>query len=326
MLELKITSQNDGQRIEKFVRKTLNEAPLSYIYKAFRKKDIKVNGHWVRKDHVLHKGDVVRIYVTDAQLEDFHKPKELKKAEFPYEIIYEDENIFIANKPAGILVYGDEMEKRNTLTEKVRAYLCLKGEYDPSSSSFAPSPAHRLDRNTSGCVIYGKTDAALKALEELFKEREGIKKTYLALCAGSLDGSGLIDKPLKKDSASGMVKVASIEEGAKNALTEWRALEKFGSCTLVECLLLTGRTHQIRVHMASIGHPLIGDAKYGDFALNKAFRARYGVSRQFLHAEKASFGELTGPLAYLSGREFEAALPKDKEEVLKSLRSETGRD
>jgi len=320
MVEIKVSALEDGQKIEKFVKKSLNEAPLGFIYKAFRKKDIKINGHWVKKDAVVHTGDLVRIYVTDTQLKDFAKPKEVIKKPLPYEIIYEDKNILIVNKPAGVLVYGDEKEKRNTLTQNVQNYLYFKGEYDPAHHSFVPSPAHRLDRNTSGLVLFGKKDSALKELEELFKERKNISKKYYALVAGTLEGKGEVDAPLLKDSNSGMVKVASLANGAKSAKTLYRSLEVFEDSSLVECDLLTGRTHQIRVHMAYIHHPLLGDAKYGDFALNRKYKEKYGLSSQFLHAYSFEFGEIPGVLSYLSHKNFLAPLPKEKEKVLSLLR------
>ena len=128
MKEILVPANSDGQRIEKFVRKYLSEAPLGFIYKAFRKKDIKINGHWVPKDAIVHEGDVVRIYVSDQQLEDFRKPRPVEKKEFPYEIIYEDSNVLIINKPKGVLVYGDATGVRETLGNAVLDYLYLKGE------------------------------------------------------------------------------------------------------------------------------------------------------------------------------------------------------
>ena len=320
MLEITIAKTDDGARIEKFVRRYLSDAPLSFIYKAFRKKDIKVNGHWVHKDHVLKEGDVVRIYVTDQQLEDFRKPKAPEKIELKFPIIYEDENVLIVNKPSGILVYGDAKEKRNTLANNVLNYLYFKGEYDPNSGAFVPSPAHRLDRNTSGLVIFGKNDAALKQLEELFKERTSIKKMYLALVKGIIKEEGEINAPLKKDESSGFVKVVSIENGGKTALTKYKPIEHFSSCTLVECELITGRTHQIRAHMAYIGRPLVGDGKYGDFSFNREFKTKFGIEHQFLHAKSMSFGKIDGVLSSLSDKTFVASMPKDKSGCLTKLR------
>lgn len=324
MVEFKVSSLEDGQKIEKFIKKALNEAPLGFIYKAFRKKDIKINGHWVKKDAIVHTDDIVRIYVTDEQMKDFAKPKEVSKKPLPYEIVYEDENVLMVNKPAGVLVYGDEKEKRNTLTQNVQNYLYFKGEYNPAHHSFVPSPAHRLDRNTSGLVIFGKKDASLKELEELFKERDNISKKYLALVAGKVTQEGEVDAPLLKDATTGVVKVASLKDGAKNARTLYKPLETFQDSSLVECDLLTGRTHQIRVHMAYISHPLVGDAKYGDFSLNRLYRQKYNVSMQFLHAYTFEFGNIGGVLSYLKGKKFVAPLPKDKKDVLETLRKQNG--
>ena len=320
MKEISVSSQNAGQKAEKFVRKYLPEAPLGFIYKAFRKKDIKVNGKWVKKDHILEEGDVVRIYVTDAQLEDFRKPRPVEKKEFPYEIVYEDENVLVVNKPSGILVYGDKTGVRETLRNAVLDYLYLKGEYDPNSSSFTPSPAHRLDRNTSGLIVYGKTDAALKQLTDLFKERNDIEKHYLALVLGDLPSDrGEIKKPLKKDSFSGRVSVCPIEEGGKSALTRYIVKKRYGEYTLVEAELVTGRTHQIRAHFASIGHPLVGDEKYGDFASCRKVKALTGMDYQFLHAYSMSFGSLSGTLQNLSGKTIYAKMPANLAKAIEIL-------
>lgn len=322
MKEIVVSSINAGQKAEKLVRKYLPEAPLGFIYKAFRKKDIKVNGHWVKKDFVVSEGDVVKIYVSEQQLEDFRKPRPVEKREFPYEIVYEDNEVLLINKPRGILVYGDKTGVRETLGNAVLDYLYLKGEYDPSETSFTPSPAHRLDRNTSGLVIYGKTDAALKQLTDLFKERKGISKHYLAFLVGNLNkDSGEIDKPLRKDAFSGRVSVCPLEEGGKTALTKYEVRKRYPGYTLVEADLITGRTHQIRVHFASIGHPLVGDEKYGDFASCRLVKERTGLDSQFLHAYKMSFSSLAGALSGLSGKSFEAAMPK---ELLKAIEILTG--
>lgn len=324
MKEITIDAKNAGQKAEKFVRRYLSEAPLGYIYKAFRKKDIKANGHWIHKDYILQEGDVVRIYVTDQQLADFAKPREAEKAMLPYPIVYEDDQLLIVDKPAGLLVIGDETEKRNTLGRKVLDYLYFKGEFDPNNHAFVPAPAHRLDRNTAGLVIFGKTDAALKELEELFKDRDEIEKRYTALVVGTLKGEGEIAAPLKKNPESGLVSVTSVKDGGKEALTRYQVLENFPDATLVEAELVTGRTHQIRVHFASINHPLVGDGKYGDFAANRAYKTRYGFERQFLHATSFRFKNVTGVLANLKGKTFLSPLNKDEEALLCSLRGNAG--
>lgn len=319
MKEITIDRNNAGQKVEKFVKNYLKEAPLGFIYKAFRKKDIKVNGRWVRKDAVLEEGDVLRIYVTDEQLKDFLLPKKVEKKNISYPIVYEDENILIVNKPSGVMVVGDGKETRKTLAKEVVDYLYFKGEYDPSSGAFTPAPAHRIDRNTSGLVLFGKNDASLKALTELFKNRENIRKTYFGLAKGEISQEGEIDKPLRKDSSKGMVYVCSVEKGGREAKTKYRPVQFFKGFTLLELELLTGRTHQIRVHLASIGHPLVGDGKYGDFETNRFFKSHVGFDHQFLHAAKIQLGKITGTLSYLSDKSFEAPFSKEETKVLSSL-------
>lgn len=317
MKEITITKANDGQRIEKFIRHYLSEAPLGYIYKAFRKKDIKINGHWVRKDAIVREGDVVRIYVTDSQLEDFAKPKEIIQKPFNHPIVYEDENILIVNKPSGLLVMGDEKEKRVTLANDVLSYLYSKGEYNPKDSSFTPSPAHRLDRNTSGIIVFGKTDEALKELTLLFKERTNIDKRYLALVTGiPQKEEGTINAPLLKDEKMGLVKVSP---DGKEAISKYKVLEKYNDSSLVEVELLTGRTHQIRVHLAYVGNPIIGDGKYGNFEINRIYKEKYRISNQFLIAYSLSFKDVKGLLSYLSGKTFKISLKKDEKSILESL-------
>jgi 23S rRNA pseudouridine955/2504/2580 synthase len=319
MKEIVVTSNENGQKAEKFVRKFLSEAPLGFIYKSFRKKDIKVNGHWIHKDFVLHTGDVLRVYVTDQQLADFSKPREAEKKPLDYPIVYEDANVLIVDKPAGLLVYGEDDEHRKTLTRNVIDYLYYKGEYDPEKHAFNPAPAHRLDRNTAGLVIFGKTNEALRDLTALFKDREDISKKYLALVDGDLEGSGTIDKPLKKNLDTGLVSVTPLEKGGKSALTNYKVLHNYKGCTLVECEILTGRTHQIRVHMASIGHPVLGDGKYGNFEDNRKYRSLYGLTYQFLHAHEMSFGKLEGVLAPLSEKTFVSELTKQEQAILAKL-------
>jgi len=305
MIEKIIDKANSNQKAEKYVRRLLEKAPLSLIYKTFRKKDIKVNGHWIKKDHILMEGDTLRIYITEAQLEEFSKPREAVKAPLEYPIVYEDDKILIIDKPAGLLVVGDEKETRNTLARKVLDYLYYKDEFDPDNHSFVPSPAHRIDRNTSGLVIFGKTNEALSELTRLFKERDDIDKRYLTIVVGSLENDeGTIDKPLKKDSSTGMVSVCSLKDGGKTAITKYKVLARCGGFSKVEVELLTGRTHQIRAHFASIGHPIIGDGKYGDFSINRELKQMYGLQYQYLHAYKMSFKNPGYPLKYLSNKEF----------------------
>lgn len=321
MKEIKITSSQENQTIFKFVKKYLSNAPLSFIEKLFRIKDVKVNGKRVDKSFVLSCDDVVRIYVTDSQLDEFNKLSDINITKSFPNVIYEDENILICNKPSGILVHKGNDEKEITLSDMVLNYLSSKGEFDLSKSEgFIPSLAHRIDRNTSGLVVFGKNIKSLQALEGLFKERDNISKYYLALVNGKIVKGGIIDKPLYKDENKGIVSIRSISNGGKTAITKYEVEENFDKYTLVSVELLTGRTHQIRVHFASINHPLLGDSKYGDFNENKEFKKKYRYENQFLHAHIIKFGKLEGILSYLSNKEFVAPLGKKEREVIKMLR------
>lgn len=322
MKEVLITKENSNQRVDKFIRKYLNDAPLSFIYKTFRKKDVKINGKWVKENYILKENDLLRIYISDEQLNEFNKPIDISKINYQNEIniVYEDNNILIVNKPKGILIHGDKCEKRKTLANSVLSYLYKKGEFKNDGKSFIPSPTHRLDRNTSGLVVFAKNVLASQEMMNLFKTHEAIKKTYLLLAFNSTKNKeGEISFPLIKDSKNGFVRVGKLEEGAKEAKTLYKVIDENNDYSLIEATLITGRTHQLRVHFSAINLPIVGDEKYGDFAKNKIFEDKYQYRTQFLIAYKLSFGEVHGELSYLSHRSFKAALSQKEEEILKKL-------
>lgn len=320
MKQVVITAKEANQRIDKFVKKYLNEAPLSFIYKLFRKKDVKVNGHWVKQDYFINPGDVISIYINDEQIKEFSKPKETIKKDFPHEIVYEDENILLVNKPRGLLVHGDISEKRVTLTNDVLNYLYFKGEYDPNSDKgFTPAPAHRLDRNTSGIIAYAKTLDALNCLENLFKDKTELTKTYLALVVGSFPNYMEIDLPLLKNPDSGLVKVTSEKDGGQRALSKVSINKHFNGYSLVNVELVTGRTHQIRVHLSAKNYPVVGDGKYGNFKINREFKNLYNFENQFLHAYSLEFKNIGEPLSYLKNKKFTAEMPLIERKILDKL-------
>ena len=318
-----VNNKESGQTLEKYVKKVLSYAPLSFIYKLFRKKDIKVNGHWQKEKYVINEGEEITIFVSDEQLEEFHKKfnftpnDEVKKW-----IIYEDKNVILINKPRGILVQKDENYNDKPLDQMVIEYLMFKGEYDPQNDlAFKPGPAHRIDRNTSGLIIFGKNHDALAYLFELFQKHELIGKHYLCLVTGDIEKEGIVDVPLRKNFDTKKVVVAPLSSGAKTAKTIYHPIERFGDFTLLDITLVTGRTHQIRVHMSYVRHHVVGDGKYGDFKVNNMVDREYGFKNQFLHASEIHFGELRKPLENLSRKSFKAEMPEEYINLLNQLRN-----
>lgn len=319
-MEITISENEKGQRIDKFIKRWIKQAPLSFIYKMFRQKDVKVNGKKAKIDYILKEGDVLNVYLKPELLEQFKKEYIAKPIQTPLTIIYEDSNILVADKPAGVLVHSDEKENRLTLANMLVNYLIQKGEYDPKTSfGFVPGPCHRLDRNTSGLVVCAKTLPAMQELLAMFRERTQIQKEYLLLVKGQVEKKGMIDIPLKKDPEKGMVRRASLKEGGKTAITKYERVKVYSDYSLVKAELLTGRTHQLRAHFAFIGHPIVGDGKYGDFKVNKEFMDLYGLRYQFLHAYSFKFLQVDGVLSYLSNKEFISPLPEKFDKILKSL-------
>ena len=213
MVKLIITENEGNQRLDRFLRKYLKRAPLSMIYKLIRK-DVKVNGKRGHEDTVLQAGDSLVIYIPDDKLAELTAPVKKQKARRSFGIVYEDENVIVVNKPSGLLTHGDSHEKKNTLVNQVCGYLQDKGEYNPSvERTFAPAPANRLDRNTSGLVIFGKTAEALRELTEIIRDKENVRKIYMALVAGRMDGAADIDSRLVKNESTNKVRVAPDGEG-----------------------------------------------------------------------------------------------------------------
>ena len=313
-----IDYQTSDQRVDKFVRKVLNKAPESFIYKLFRIKDIKVAGKPVKRDYVLQVGDEVKIYVTDAQYEQFNALNEVEAMMFPYPIVYEDEQILIVNKPSGILVHGGNAGEVDTLTRAVLSYLKFSGSWN-ETAGVTPAPAHRLDKETSGLIVYGKTIGALQALTKMFASPGAVKKTYIALVSEQTLPNGKIEAPLLKNNATGQVEVVST---GKKALTTYQTRELFNECSLVEVYLHTGRTHQIRAHFASINHPLIGDRRYGNVDINEKFQKDYGIVNQLLSASEITIEKIDPPLAYLKGKSFHIEPSDELVKIIKILQKE----
>lgn len=310
-----ITDNEAGQRLDRYLRKRYTGLSLGEIYKLIRKGVVKVNGRKSKEDYRLKTEDIVEI----PEIEQEEKEAFLN---VPYNIavVYEDENIIIVDKPAGLLVHPDKNEKKHTLINQVLAYLYQKGEYDPKSlSTFTPALCHRLDRNTSGLIIIAKTYPALQTMTTLIRQKR-LRKFYLCLVEGKITKPGVVELRLQKDDEKNQVRVA--KDGLM-AVTNYLPIEVVNGYTLLEVEIVTGRTHQIRVHMASISHPLVGDLKYGKKIDNQTFYKNYGLKRQFLHAYKLVVEAKETPLFYLDGKHFQSELPEDLKKTLLALEKRT---
>lgn len=305
MKELIIGKNDAGQRLDRFVGKSVPLLPESLLQKYIRLKRIKLNGKGARRDVRLSDGDCIQLYIND---EFFEKPKEensyLKVGKPRVSIVYEDENILLADKKPGVLCHSAGQWDYNTLIANIQAYLAQKGEWRPKEeNSFAPALCNRIDRNTGGIVIAAKNAEALRIINEKIRDRE-IEKYYLCLVHGRPSPpSGRLENFLFKDASKNQVYVKSKSEpGARTAVTEYKTIRSKGPLSLVECHLLTGRTHQIRAQMSYAGWPLLGDGKYGSERFNKT----YGETGQALYSYKLLFSFPTdaGMLNYLRGREF----------------------
>lgn len=304
-----ITKNDAGQRVDKFLIKMLKTMPKSLVYKSLRKKRIKVNGKRAAESLILAEGDLLEAYINDEFFEETNEKSEFRKlTSAPLDVVYEDENILIVNKPQGLSVHADETATPDTLINRIQKYLYDKGEYDPGQDqTFSPSLAHRIDRNTAGMVIAAKNAEALRILCEKIKEKE-IEKHYLCITCGHLPKDKATMRAFhRKDEKMKLARITdSRVPGSKEMITKYKVLKRYRNHDLAEVVLITGRTHQIRAHMAHIGHPLLGDGKYGQHGKNPL------LTRQALIAYKLIFRFRTdaGILSYLNNKEIAIPNPR----------------
>ncbi len=316
MQEIIIKANEAGQRFDKMLSKYLNEAPTSFIYKMLRKKNIVLNGKKATGSEKLCAGDSVKLFLSDETIEKFSKVN-IHRTNVKLDIVYEDEHILLINKPVGML--SQKAEAGDTsLIEHLTSYLLSNGSItEESLRTFRPGVCNRLDRNTSGLVVAGKSLLGLQKMSELIQSRE-LRKFYRCLVFDEIKNKSHIDGYLSKDEKTNKVTVSAVEmKNAQRIETEYTPIWSNGKITLLEVHLITGRSHQIRAHLASIGHPIVGDYKYGNARKNQYFTDKYQLKSQFLHAYRLEMPECIGEMAYLSGKHFVAELPALFRRILK---------
>lgn len=310
MKEIKVTKNDSGQRIDRFLSKSF---PLGQgqICKLARKNCIKLNGKKCKPETHIEENDIIKLFIPDDMLIPKAKadPDDFSAVSDKIDIVYEDENILLVDKPVGMVVHEDESGDSDTLINRIKSYLYHKGEYYPESElSFAPALCNRIDRNTCGIVIAAKNAESLRILNQKIRDRE-LTKLYLCIACGKVTpDSATLTAYLEKNSDTNTVKISDRKTKTNLTIkTKYKVLAYNGENSLLKVDLLTGRTHQIRAHLAYIGHPLLGDGKYGNNKQNK----KYGFKYQALCSYELEFKFTTdaGCLSYLDGNRFKAKAP-----------------
>lgn len=317
MIELEVSPDAAGQRLDKYIRKALKNVPLSHVYKLLRTRQVRVNSLRGRAEQLLAAGDRIVIRGDADRLLADPEPKGDEgghgRVSVTFSVLHEDEDLLAVDKPAGLAAHPGTGIEGATMVEMARSY--LKVPANVPSQEFKPSPAHRLDRETSGIILVAKNRKTMVRLTEIFTSGEGVSKSYLTLAKGKMArDAGTIDLPLSEHEQTGKSK-AMRGVNFQDALTRWKVLASMKDASLLQVAIETGRTHQIRRHLEAVGHPVAGDKRYGDFPFNRSARTRWGLKRMFLHAWKLALPHpTTGQRLALT-----APLPEELLEVLRRL-------
>jgi len=345
MKEIKVGTNEEGQRFDKLLSKVLCEATKGFIYKMLRKKNITLNNKKATGSEILKRDDVVKIFLSDETFEKFARKVDVSleknaadkvhtlnnkiesaNKNFKLDIIYEDDNYMIINKPIGELSQKAKPEDVSMI-EHIIDYMLEKGTITSEQlRTFRPGICNRLDRNTSGLLIAGKTLIGLQKMTEYVKNRD-VDKFYLTLVKGNITKEETIEGYLCKDSKTNKVRIFKSQpkdnqskEKIDYIKTRYIPMEQFKGYTLLKVELITGRTHQIRAHLSSIGHPIIGDYKYGHKQANDIFKKKYNLSHQLLHAYELEFHNKDDDKLQVAGKKFAAPLSAIFEKVIMNIR------
>ena len=313
MRYINITDNEAGQRLDRFLRKLLKETSLTEIYKCIRKGAVKVNNKKAKENYMLQIGDVVSLYI-----EETNHQKTYNESFEEIKIVYEDDNLIIVDKPAGLLSHPESFKDKDTLIQRVIGYMIKSGK-EEFSPTFAPALCNRLDRNTSGLIIAAKNYTTLKNINEMIRER-GLIKHYLCVVKGVTQDEGEIKSMIDKDKEKRQAIIETTETViGKEARTAYEKLTDNGDFSLLKVELITGRFHQIRAHLSSIGHPIIGDAKYGNKDVNHYFSKKFGLNNQFLVAYSLYFKNPPDSLEYLKEKYLYSSIPIDFASIVQNL-------
>lgn len=323
MQEIIVSANEAGQRFDKLLAKYLNEAPKSFLYKMLRKKNIVLNGKKATGNEKLEVGDSIKLFLADETIEKFSK-MQIQHTKKKLDVIYEDEHVLLINKPVGMLSQKAAANDESLVEHIISYMLDSKQLTEAELRSFKPSICNRLDRNTSGLVVAGKSLIGLQKMGELFKERS-LKKFYRCLVFGQVREKQYIKGFLEKDEKTNKVTISKTPFGdALPIETEYEPIWTNGKITLLEVHLITGRTHQIRAHLASMNHPILGDYKYGSKKINDKFKEMYGLESQLLHAYRLELPVMDEPLQAISEKQFVAPIPALFDKILKQEKRSEG--